>query len=43
MPIKVLHRMSEAQVRLEAAAFSLRWERAARSLPWQHVVVFRRE
>jgi precorrin-6B methylase 2 len=43
VPIKALHKMSEAQVKREAAVFPLRWERTARSLPWQHVVIFRRQ
>ncbi len=42
VPIKALHKMSEAQVKREAALFPLQWERTARSLPWQHVVIFRR-
>jgi precorrin-6B methylase 2 len=42
VPIKALHKMSEAQVKLEAALVGLRWERTASSLPWQHVVIFRK-
>ena len=42
VPIKALHKMSEAQVRREAGALSLTWERTAGGLPWQHVVVFRK-
>ena len=42
VPIKALHKMTEQQVRLEAATKALVWERTARTLPWQHVVVFRR-
>lgn len=42
VPIKSLHKMTEQQIRLEAADQSLAWERTARKLPWQHVVVFRR-
>ena len=42
VPIKALHKMSEAQVRREAGVLALTWERTARSLPWQHVVVFRK-
>ncbi len=42
VPIKPLHKMTEQQVRLEAADQALVWERTARTLPWQHVVVFRR-
>ena len=42
VPIKPLHKMTEAQIRREAAVFSLDWERTVRTLPWQHVVVFRK-
>ncbi len=42
VPIKSLHKMTEPQLRLEAADHALVWERTARTLPWQHVVVFRR-
>ena len=40
VPIKALHKMSEAQVRKEAAAHALVHQRTANTLPWQHVVVF---
>ncbi len=42
VPIKALHKMSEAQVRREAGVLALNWERTASGLPWQHVVVFRK-
>lgn len=42
VPIKTLHKMSEAQVKREASAFPLDWERTVRTLPWQHAIVFRR-
>jgi precorrin-6B methylase 2 len=42
VPIKQLHKMSEAQIKREAAVFALDWKRTVRSLPWQHVVVFRK-
>lgn len=42
VPIKQLHKMSEAQIKREAAVFALDWERTVSSLPWQHVVVFRK-
>ncbi len=42
VPIKPLHKMSEAQIRKEAALHPLVWERTADRLPWQHVVVFRK-
>lgn len=43
VPIKPLHKMSEAQVRREATQQALVWERTANVLPWQHVVVFRKK
>jgi precorrin-6B methylase 2 len=42
VPIKPLHKMSEAQIKREAAVFELDWERTVNTLPWQHVVVFRK-
>ena len=42
VPIKPLHKMSEAQIRREAALHPLEWIRTADTLPWQHVVVFRK-
>jgi SAM-dependent methyltransferase len=42
VPIKPVHKMSEAQVRREAGAAGLSWERTAGGLPWQHVVIFRK-
>ena len=42
VPIKPLHKMSEAQIKREATVFPLEWERTVSTLPWQHVVVFRK-
>ena len=42
VPIKALHKMTEAQVRREAAEHALIYERTASTLPWQHVVIFRK-
>lgn len=42
VPIKPLHKMSEAQVRREAEVFALAWVESVETLPWQHVIVFRR-
>ena len=42
VPIKPLHKMSEAQIKREAAVFALDWERTVSTLPWQHVVIFRK-
>jgi ubiquinone/menaquinone biosynthesis C-methylase UbiE len=42
VPIKALHKMSVAQIKREAAVHPLVWDRTVGSLPWQHLVVFRR-
>ena len=42
VPIKPVHKMSQAQIRREVTRHGLAWERTAGSLPWQHVVVFRK-
>jgi ubiquinone/menaquinone biosynthesis C-methylase UbiE len=42
VPIKALHKMSEAQIKREAAVHPLVWDRTVRRLPWQHLVVFRK-
>jgi SAM-dependent methyltransferase len=34
VPIKPLHKMSEAQIKREAAVFALDWERTVSTLPW---------
>jgi precorrin-6B methylase 2 len=43
VPIKALHKMSEAQIKREAAVHALAWERTVGTLPWQHLVVFRKQ
>ncbi len=42
VPIKPLHKMTEEQVRKEAALHGLEWVRTHRELPWQHLILFRR-
>ena len=42
VPIKNLHKMSEAQIKREVAVHGLAWERTVGILPWQHLVVFRK-
>ncbi len=43
VPIKEVHKMTEAQVKKEVAVFpALQWERTSKRLPWQHIVVFRK-
>lgn len=43
VPIKPLHKMSEAQIKREIAVHGLEWERTSDRLPWQHLVVFRKQ
>jgi len=44
VPIKNLHKMTEAQVRSEMAVHPLVWERTeSNRLPWQHYLEFRRQ
>lgn len=42
VPIDPLHKMSEAQIKREAAVFALDWERTVSMLAWRHAVVFRK-
>jgi SAM-dependent methyltransferase len=42
VPIKPLHKMSEAQVRREMSVLPLTWERTSERLPLQHIVIFRK-
>lgn len=43
VPIKRVHKMSEAQVRKEASVHALEWVRTIDTLPWQHVIIFRKK
>jgi 16S rRNA C1402 N4-methylase RsmH len=43
VPIKRVHKMSEAQVRKEMAAHPLDWIETISILPRQHIVVFRKK
>ncbi|MCS6851643.1 MAG: class I SAM-dependent methyltransferase [Gemmataceae bacterium] len=42
VPIKRVHKMSEAQVKKEMAPHALEWVETYPKLPWQHVIVFRK-
>jgi ubiquinone/menaquinone biosynthesis C-methylase UbiE len=42
VPILTLHKMSEKQARSEMESFGLTWERTIESLPWQHVLIYRK-
>lgn len=43
VPIKALHKMSETQIKREAALNALEWERTSKVLPWQHIVFFKKK
>ncbi|MBL68284.1 MAG: methyltransferase type 11 [Verrucomicrobiales bacterium] len=42
VPIKRLHKMSEAQVKKEASLFQLKHVETYKKLPWQHVIFFQK-
>ena len=43
VPIKTLHKMTEAQAKLEMAAVGFEWVSTdSTSLPWQHLMIFRK-
>jgi SAM-dependent methyltransferase len=42
VPIKPLHKMTEAQVRKEMSIHPLEWVETIRTLPRQHLIIFRR-
>jgi ubiquinone/menaquinone biosynthesis C-methylase UbiE len=43
VPIKLLHKMTEAQVRKEAALLPLQWVETIEKLPRQHIFIFKRK
>ena len=43
VPIKEVHKMSEAQVRKEMSVQPLEWVESIETLPWQHMIVFKRK
>ena len=42
VPIKALHKMTEAQLRREMQRLPVDWERTSERLPIQHIVIFRK-
>jgi SAM-dependent methyltransferase len=40
VPIKPLHKMTEAQVKKELSAVGLAWRETKAGLPWQHIFIF---
>jgi len=45
VPIKLVHKMTEAQARKELGQpeFRLKWKETIGTLPWQHIIVFERQ
>jgi fructan beta-fructosidase len=43
VPIKALHKMTEAQVKKEMAPLPLRWSETIEVLPRQHIIIFRKK
>jgi SAM-dependent methyltransferase len=43
VPIKLVHKMTEAQVRKEMSLHPLKWVETISTLPQQHVIVFRKQ
>ena len=42
VPIKRLHKMTEAQARKEFEYVGFQWQETRDILPWQHILVFRK-
>jgi len=43
VPIKPVHKMTEAQVRKEMSLHPLQWNETIATQPWQHIIIFRRK
>lgn len=43
VPIKLVHKMTEKQVKKELGIFSnMKWAETIETLPWQHIIIFRK-
>jgi SAM-dependent methyltransferase len=42
VPIKLVHKMTEKQVRKEMSVHPLKWDQTLETLPRQHIIVFRK-
>ncbi len=42
VPIKLVHKMTEKQVKKEMAQFPIKWAETIETLPWQHIIIFRK-
>ncbi len=43
VPIKLVHKMTQAQVKKEMAPHPLKWAETIDVLPWQHIMVFKKQ
>jgi hypothetical protein len=43
VPIKAVHKMTEAQVRKEMAIHSIEFVETNEALPWQHIFIFQKK
>jgi precorrin-6B methylase 2 len=43
VPIKLVHKMSQAQVKKEMEPHPLKWDQTIDVLPWQHIIVFKKQ
>jgi ubiquinone/menaquinone biosynthesis C-methylase UbiE len=43
VPIKEVHKMSEAQVKKEMTLHPLEWVETLNVLPWQHIIIFKKK
>jgi ubiquinone/menaquinone biosynthesis C-methylase UbiE len=43
VPIKEVHKMSEAQVRKEMSVQAVEWGETIETLPWQHIIIFKKK
>jgi hypothetical protein len=43
VPIKAVHKMSQAQVKKEMTVQPLEWAETLNVLPWQHIIIFKKK
>jgi ubiquinone/menaquinone biosynthesis C-methylase UbiE len=43
VPIKLVHKMSQAQVKKEMEPHPLKWAETIDVLPWQHIIIFKKQ
>jgi hypothetical protein len=43
VPIKLVHKMSRAQVKKEMEPHPLDWAETIDVLPWQHIIIFKKK